>query len=118
MTATGTVGDRTPDDVARGLFAALGLAEARLHSRVDVAGGPPTSGTVVHAGPRVVTVRTDDPHPGLVELAVFAHAGATVMIRGYLFGEGAASVAERETPRWTARLAAAVPGLRPLTPSG
>jgi hypothetical protein len=116
LTATGTVGDRAPDDVARELFSALGLAEVGLAAPVHAPGGAPVlAGTVVHVGPRAVTVRTDEPHPGLVEFAVFSFNGATVAVRGYLFGEGAGPVAEREGPRWTAWLAAGIRGFTPLT---
>ena len=112
LAATGTVGDRTPDDVARELFAALGLAGVGLGAPVDV---PGLSGAVVHADPRAVTVHTAEPHPGLVEFAVFGFNGATVAVRGHLFCEDAGPVAEREGPRWTAWLAAHVAGFTPLT---
>jgi hypothetical protein len=116
MTATGTVGHRTPDDVARELFAALGLAGVGLDAPVRAPGDAPAlSGSVVHADPRAVTVRTAEPWPGLVEFGVFGFNGATVAVRGHLFGGDASPVAEREGPRWTAWLAAHVAGFTPLT---
>ncbi len=116
MTATGTVGHRTPDDVARELFAALGLAGVGLDAPVRAPGDAPAlSGSVVHADPRAVTVRTAEPWPGLVEFGVFGFNGATVAVRGHLFGGDAGPVAEREGPRWTAWLAAHVAGFTPLT---
>ncbi|MGY1814006.1 SRPBCC family protein [Blastococcus sp. SYSU D00820] len=111
----GTVPGRSPDDVARELLTALGLAAVTAGDTVDLDGGAPaTAGTVVDVQPRGVTLRADRPHPGVVEIAAFDHAGGTVAVREYLFGAGGEAVAAREAPRWRAWLAGSVPGYTPL----
>ncbi len=116
LVATGTVTDRAPDDVGRELLSALRLTDVAIGTRAHVDHGAPlTTGTVVDVGSRSVTLRTDRPRAGIVEFGVFDHAGAAVLVRGYLVGAGAEQVAARESRRWSAWLADAVPGLVPLT---
>jgi uncharacterized protein YndB with AHSA1/START domain len=116
MLVFGSVPDRSADDVGPELLTALGLADARVGDRVELdAGAPATAGTVVDADRRTVTLHAERPHPGIVELGAFDYGGAKVAVRGHLFGDGGAAVAEREAPRWTAWLADSVPGFTPLT---
>jgi uncharacterized protein YndB with AHSA1/START domain len=116
LLAAGTVIDRAPDDVGRDFLRAAGLRNVTPGQRVQLGGAvPATAGTVVHAGSRSVTLRTDEPHSGIVEFGVFDHGGAAVLVRGYLFGAGASDAAEREARRWSSWLTDTVPGLVPLT---
>jgi uncharacterized protein YndB with AHSA1/START domain len=116
MTVFRSVSDRSRDEVGRELLAALGLATVRTGDAVALDGGaPPTSGTVVDAGPHAVTLLVDRPHPGVLEVAAFDFGSTHVTVRAILFGEGGAAAADREAPRWTAWLAEHVPGSIPLT---
>lgn len=116
MTAAGTVVERHPDDVGRKVLEALGLDKAVMDAPIHLGGDVPnTSGTVVDVSQRSVTLRLNEPHPGILEIATFDHGGAAVLVRGYLYGPGGDRVAANETPRWTAWLTEHVEGLAPLT---
>jgi uncharacterized protein YndB with AHSA1/START domain len=115
VTADGNAADRDPDTVGRELLAALGLSTAAPGDQVRIGGSTPdVVGVVVDTGDRSVTVRTEQPHPGILEFGVFAHGGATAAVRWYLYGPGGAEVAARETPRWTQWLRQNVGGVRVL----
>ncbi|WP_158580062.1 SRPBCC family protein [Geodermatophilus marinus] len=116
MEVFGSLTGRSADDAAGELLPALGLAGASPGDRVDLDGGaPPTTGTVVDAGPRGVTLHVERPHPGVLEVAAFSHGGTTVAVRAHLFGAGGTEAAAREAPRWTAWLGEHLPGFSPLT---
>ena len=72
---------------------------------------PDTAGTIVDIGRRSITLRTEQPHSGIVEVAVYDQPGATVLIRGYLYGPGGDRVAAAEAPRWSNWLRGHVPGI-------
>ena len=115
VSADGNAADRDPDTVGRELLAALGLSTAAPGDQVRIGGSTPdVVGVVVDTGDRSVTVRTEQPHPGILEFGVFAHDGATAAVRWYLYGPGGAEVAARETPRWTQWLRQNVGGVRVL----
>lgn len=111
MWVSGAVAGRDVDEVAHELLATLGLAGVAVDDEVAVgSGAPATAGVVTDVEDRWVTVRTHDPHPGIVELAAVDHGGTAVIVRGYLFGDGAANVAAREAPRWQSWLETHVTG--------
>ena len=112
MQAAGMVADRSPDDVGRDLLGVLGVADLPVGSAVRLRGdAPETVGTVVDVGRRSITLRTDEPHAGIVEIGVYDQPGATVMVRGYLHGPGGDRVAAAEEPRWSDWLRGHVPGI-------
>jgi uncharacterized protein YndB with AHSA1/START domain len=117
LTVDGTVADRSPGEVGRELLAALGLAAVTAGEPVHIrAGTAAVAGVVVDTGDRSVTLRTDEPHPGILEFAVFDHDGATAAVRWYLYGPGGQEVAARETPRWTHWLGEHIAGVQVLDP--
>lgn len=122
LMADGTVTDRAPAEVHRELLAALGLSTVTPGDPVRLAGAAPdVNGVVVDAGERSVTVRTEEPHHGILEFGVFdhgsGHRGATAAIRWHLYGPGGDEVAAHETPRWTDWLREHVAGVQPLEPA-
>ncbi len=105
MMAVGTVpGDR--DATVSTLLRRLGLDGVGVAETVRLpSDAPPTAGVVEGLPQSGVTLRANEPTPGLVHVGAFDMGGTTtVMVRGYLFGEGAEAVAERDAPRWTAWL--------------
>ena len=86
------------------LTGALGIADAAVGERRSAPDDAPTlAGLVEHAGtrPHELLLRLDAPAPGIAALGCFAAGDAThVVVRGYLYGSDAASVAAREEPRW------------------
>lgn len=115
MAVIGTVTDRSPRDVAHGMLSTLGLEGADHGDQVQLhVDTPPTAGCVVGVEPSAVTLLVQEPYHGILELATFSHEGATVMVRGYLFGDGGDGIAARETSRWTAWLGAHVDGFTAL----
>lgn len=119
LMADGNVTDRDPGEVGREMLAALGLSAATPGERVRLGGGTPAvAGVVVDTGDRSVTVRTEVPHPGILEFGVFAHSSdhreATAAVRWYLYGPGGDEVAARETPRWADWLREHVAGVHVL----
>jgi hypothetical protein len=100
----------------REVLHALGLDNAAMGVPIHLGGDVSnTAGTVVEVDQRCVTLRLDEPHSDILEIATFDHGGATVVVRGYLYGPGGDRVAAKETPRWTAWLTKHVQGLTPLT---
>ena len=87
---------------------------------------PPLAGVVSGAGEdggalsvssHGCVLRTDEPGPGIFEISTFSMNGETVTVNavGRLFGDGAAALADRDTPRWAAWLAERFPAVTPIT---
>jgi uncharacterized protein YndB with AHSA1/START domain len=99
MAVFGSLAGRSPDDAARDLLSALGLAGVSPGDRVDLDGGAPrTTGTVVSVEPHGVTLHVEQPHPGILEVAAFAHGGTNVAVRAQLFGSGGTEDLPGSTP--------------------
>jgi len=87
----------------------LGLAGASAGQSVNSSGDAPRFAAVIEyvaskANPEL-TVRLDQPAPGMAHLATMPMGGQMcVYICLYLYGEGARAVAEREEPAWQAWL--------------
>ena len=110
MTASGTVGGRTRDDVWAQLAGALGVpADPAPGDRIAATADDATtlSGTVQEAEPGIVTLLLDQPAPGL-ELIGAGGPGDEVytFVRAHLFGDGAPAIAARDEPAWQAWLGA------------
>jgi uncharacterized protein YndB with AHSA1/START domain len=115
MMVDGTVADRSPDVLGKELLDALGLTSATTGEAVRLAGrSPAVSGTVVDAGARSLTIRTDEPHPGILEFGAFDHSGATAAIRWYLYGPGGDGVAASQEKLWSQWLRRHIAGVRVL----
>jgi len=86
------------------LQAAVGLGElaegARVSARAD--GAPPLSGVVEGMLDTMVTLRLDEPAPGLAFVGVGGPDDETVfaILRAQYFGPEAAAIAERDEPAW------------------
>lgn len=86
------------------LQAAVGLGElaegARVSARAD--GAPPLSGVIEGMLDTMVTLRLDEPAPGLAFVGVGGPDDETVfaILRAQYFGPEAAAIAERDEPAW------------------
>ena len=86
------------------LQAAVGLGElaegARVTARAD--GAPPLSGVIEGMLDTMVTLRLDEPAPGLAFVGVGGPDDDTVfaILRAQYFGPEAAAIAERDEPVW------------------
>ena len=86
------------------LQAAVGLGElaegARVTARAD--GAPPLSGVIEGMLDTMVTLRLDEPAPGLAFVGVGGPDDETVfaILRAQYFGPEAAAIAERDEPAW------------------
>jgi uncharacterized protein YndB with AHSA1/START domain len=81
---------------------ALGIGGAHEGDRVAVS-QPALAGVVEHADDTTLTLRLDEPAPGVGIVAVGAPADVVyTQLSASLFGAGAAAVAEREQPAWEA----------------
>jgi uncharacterized protein YndB with AHSA1/START domain len=81
----------------------LGISEApELGTRIeaDAGGGLGLAGTVVKASPSALALLLDAPAPGTAFLAVEGAESAGVSVWSYLYGPDAASIVERDKPRW------------------
>ena len=91
------------------LQAAVGLGElaegARVTARAD--GAPPLSGVIEGVLDTMVTLRLDEPAPGLAFVGVGGPDDETVfaILRAQYFGPEAAAIAERDEPVWRERIA-------------
>ncbi len=115
MGVHGKVTDRSPDEVGTQLLTGLGLADVSVGEQVRLAVGPSAvTGTVVDTAGRSVTVLTQQPHPGILEMGVFDHGGAAVVIRWYLYGPGADDVAAARSGPWSEWIRQHIPRVRVL----
>ncbi len=81
----------------------LGFPEApELGARIDaVAGeGVGLGGTVVKVSPSAVALLLDAPAPGTAFITVEGDEGGSLSVWSYLYGNDAASIVERDKPRW------------------
>jgi len=91
------------------LQAAVGLGElaegARVTARAD--GAPPLSGVIEGMLDTMVTLRLDEPAPGLAFVGVGGPDDETVfaILRAQFFGDGADAAAQRDEPVWRERIA-------------
>jgi len=91
------------------LQAAVGLSElaegARVTARAD--GAPPLSGVIEGMLDTMVTLRLDEPAPGLAFVGVGGPDDETVyaILRAQYFGPEAPAIAERDEPVWRERIA-------------
>jgi uncharacterized protein YndB with AHSA1/START domain len=84
------------------LTEALGIADARPGDRVAV-DRPRLTGVVEHADDHNLTLRLEQPAPGVGIVAVGAPADVVyTQLSASLFGSGAEAIAEREKPAWEA----------------
>ena len=94
----------TRDEVWTALADALGIPpEPAVGERIEVAApdAPPLAGTVTDVARCRVALLLDQPTPGTAFVAVEGDSGAvTVSIWCYLYGDDAASAAERDEPLW------------------
>ena len=85
------------------------LAEgARVSARAD--GAPPLSGVIEGMLDTMVTLRLDEPAPGLAFVGVGGPDDETVfaILRAQYFGPEAAAIAERDEPVWRSLITARV----------
>lgn len=92
----------------------LGLAGAEAGQPVNApAGAPSFAGTVEHAGPAEypeLLLHLEKPAPGLAHLFAMPMAGQIfLLMRIFLYGDGAAATAAREEPVWQAFMAERFP---------
>jgi len=97
----------TLDEGWAALSGALGLEDAAVGDRVATSGGPRLAGTVErHTGSshhHELLLRLTEPAAGTAFVLVYRYQERLhPAIRAYLFGEGAAAVAERERAAWQA----------------
>jgi uncharacterized protein YndB with AHSA1/START domain len=108
ITASGTGGGRTRDDVWAQLTEALGVPAApapgdRVAAHLD--GATTLSGTVQEAEPGIVTLLLDEPAPGLALIGAGGPGDEVyTFVRAHLFGVGAPAIAARDEPAWQAWL--------------
>jgi uncharacterized protein YndB with AHSA1/START domain len=97
-----TLSDVGPDDAWRKLTDSLGLPESpRLGDQVQVSHGPPLSGRVERFESRLMTVLLDVPTRGIGVVGTESFDGKGFpMVYLYLFGAGAAEIAQREESAW------------------
>ncbi|MGH8931799.1 MAG: SRPBCC family protein [Egibacteraceae bacterium] len=99
-------------EVSAALLGALGLNGVAPGDHLRASGDAPAlEGIAEEAKEHGVLVRTIQPSPGLFELSAQSYGGVIVVVRGYLYGEGGADVAEREEARWQAWLEKRFPEL-------
>jgi uncharacterized protein YndB with AHSA1/START domain len=91
------------------LQASVGLGELAEGARVTAAGegAPPLAGVVEGMLDTMVTLRLDEPAPGLAFVGVGGPDDETVfaILRAQFFGPDAAAIAERDEPAWRALIA-------------
>jgi uncharacterized protein YndB with AHSA1/START domain len=93
-------GDRAQAHAA--LIGALGLTGVTPGETFSASeGAPRLAGIVEEVHEEGVLLRTSEPWPGVFDVNTWLHDGAVVSVGGYLYGEGAAPVAEREQAHWT-----------------
>jgi uncharacterized protein YndB with AHSA1/START domain len=97
--------DRTGEE----LQASVGLGELAEGARVSASGGdaPPLAGVVEGRLDTMVTLRIDEPAPGLAFVGVGGPDDETVfaIMRAQLFGPEAAELAARDEPAWRSLIA-------------
>ncbi len=99
----------------RKLLDGLGVSEVVVGGRVASSGAAPRlSGAVEHVGgsshPEELLLRLETPAPGIAHLFAMEMGGQVVLsIRPYLYGEGAAGIAQQEEPVWQAWLGRVFP---------
>jgi hypothetical protein len=104
-------------DVSAALMAALGITGLVAGDRFRAPeGAPPLAGVLDHVDPHFVLVRAEEPCPALFAISAFpmgTTADVTVNVLGRLYGPGAAVLADRDRPRWSAwfadRMSASIP---------
>jgi uncharacterized protein YndB with AHSA1/START domain len=104
-----TAGGQVPGPIDRAweeLTGSLGLGQLAEGSRVSATGDgvPPLAGVVEGRLDTMVTLRLDEPAPGLAFVGVGGPDDDTVyaIVRAQLFGSDAAAVAARDEPVWRA----------------
>jgi len=113
----------TEADTWEALTAALGVQGASVAQRCTApAGVPALSGVVEHftRRPYDALLRLDQPGPGVAALGVYTFPGGdqTMVAMGfYLYGDRAADIVARETPRWQAWLQEHFPMPAPAGPA-
>jgi len=105
-------GGRVPGPIDRAweeLQASVGLGELAEGARVSASGGdaPPLAGVVEGRLDTMVTLRIDEPAPGLAFVGVGGPDDETVfaIMRAQLFGPEAAELAARDEPVWRSLIA-------------
>ena len=105
-------GGQVPGPQARAweeLQAAVGLGELSEGARVaaNADGAPPLAGVIEGMLDTMVTLRLDEPAPGLAFVGVGGPDDETVfaILRAQFFGDGADAAAERDEPVWRERIA-------------
>lgn len=103
------------------LTASLGLTGAAIaERRHSPLGAPPLAGVVEHTGseghPFQLLVRLEDPTPGIAHFfALDVCEPGFVTVRLYLYGDHAASIAERDESQWQSWLERHLPSISPLS---
>ena len=105
-------GGQVPGPIDRAweeLQASVGLGELTEGARVSASGdgAPPLAGVVEGHLDTMVTLRIDEPAPGLAFVGVGGSDDETVfaILRAQLFGPEAAALAERDEPVWRSLIA-------------
>jgi uncharacterized protein YndB with AHSA1/START domain len=105
-------GGRVPGPIDRAweeLQASVGLGELAEGARVSASGGdaPPLAGVVEGRLDTMVTLRIDEPAPGLAFVGVGGPDDETVfaIMRAQLFGPEAVALAARDEPAWRSLIA-------------
>ena len=105
-------GGQVPGPIDRAweeLQASVGLGELAGGARVSASGdgAPPLAGVVEGRLDTMVTLRIDEPAPGLAFVGVGGPDDETVfaILRAQLFGPEAAALAERDEPVWRSLIA-------------
>ena len=105
-------GGQVPGPIDRAweeLQASVGLGELTQGARVSASGdgAPPLAGIVEGKLDTMVTLRIDEPAPGLAFVGVGGPDDDTVfaILRAQFFGPGAADIAARDEPVWRALIA-------------
>ncbi|MBB4660750.1 SRPBCC family protein [Conexibacter arvalis] len=108
------------DAAWRRMLGALALEDLAVGQRRAVAGtAPRLSGVVESVGPLQVKLRTDEPAPGIVDLAVHQRAGRThAVVRGYLYGEAGQAARARAEEQWRSWLERQFPAAEPAERHG
>ena len=92
------------------LSATLGLPESPevgSHLTLSTGDGLGMAGTVLRSSPNSLALLLDDPAPGTAFLAAEGMGeGCGVSVWSYLYGPDAATIVERDKPRWQAWLSA------------
>jgi uncharacterized protein YndB with AHSA1/START domain len=105
-------GGRVPGPIDRAweeLQASVGLGELAVGARVSASGdgAPPLAGVVEGRLDTMVTLRIDEPAPGLAFVGVGGPDDETVfaIMRAQLFGPEAVALAARDEPAWRSLIA-------------